>query len=146
MESDQSQPQTQYSRCQIPSNHSHRLNTTDASFPTNHRNSLKQFFSELISKSHKPVLLRAISESLLRISSDIFPIPLCRYHETTTQQLATLANQQHQLRYHQAADTCITKQQAPAPTSTCIFHYNRPDHTTALESMSINLLGLSSAL
>ena len=109
VEYNQSQPQTQHRRCQ---------------FPTNHRNSFKQLFSDLI------------SESLLSITFGLLTTPLCSYHETTTQKPAALAaNQPHlfqqklvdQLRHHQATGSCTRKHlNFPLPqtrSSNCIpFH------------------------
>ena len=96
----QLQPQTQYNRCQ---------------FPTNHQNYLKQLFLELISESKKTALLRANSESLLMITSGVLTILLRRYHETTTRQPTRLAaNLLHLFHHQQVADTSITKQQIPA--------------------------------
>ena len=88
--SNQSQPQTQHSRCQCP---------------TNHRNSLKQLFLDLISENHKPALLRAISESLLRINSGLFNTAKRRRSSQTP--------------LMQTSSTClgIIKQQTPALTA-----------------------------
>ena len=100
MESNQLQSQNQHSR---------------SNFPTNHRNFLKQLFSELIRESFKPALLRADMRkpskeylwSLLHTS--------CRYHETTTRQPAWLVEKMlHLFLHHQAADTATTNQQALA--------------------------------
>ena len=105
-----------------PTNHSRRLSTADASFqPITAADSVQPMeifdqsskfsqtvlFKANIRKSLLP-LLRAFSESLLRITSALFTTSLFWYHETLA---APAAPDQ------QAADTCITKQQTPVSPS-----------------------------
>ena len=70
------------------------------------------------------------------------------------QQPTTIAaNQQHQFQHHQAANICNTKQRTPAQQSSSHLHHQAADqhqhfllHATVPQSMSNNLLRLSSAL
>ena len=63
-----------------------------------------------------------ILASLLRTTSGLLTSTLYGYHETVTQQVATLAaNQQHLLQYHQAADNC-----GPVPASPNRTHLQTP--------------------